>query len=732
VNKNIRGVKIMGVTAEEFNQFLNSRSLKKDKNMSKTMQNYGELVFSKEVMQDKLSKDVYRKLISTVANGDALDESIAPAVAHAMKEWAIENGATHFTHWFQPLRSGTAEKHDSFITYGENGLLIERFSAGQLVQSEPDASSFPSGGIRATFEARGYTAWDPTSPAFLKEAGKSTTLVIPSVFMSWTGEILDKKTPLMRSKKAIEKSALKLQKLLGNRNAKQITINAGPEQEYFLFSKKLVDQRPDITITGRTLFGMAPARGQQMDDHYFGSIKKDVLNFMEDLDQELFRKGIPSKTRHNEVAPNQFEMAPLYEDLNLAVDHNLLVMDTIADVASKHNLVASVYEKPLAGVNGSGKHLNWSIGDNTGANYLEPSNSPLRNISFLLTLGALLYGVQNYGYLIRTAVADAGNDHRLGANEAPPAIMSVYLGEYLSDILDEIEGTGSLDSKKMSHINLGVQNLPKVAKDYSDRNRTSPIAFTGNKFEVRALGSTQNIGVTAMTLNLLVAHGYEEITKRIESKTGDKKQLAISVLKEIIKETKAVRFEGDGYSAEWHAEAKKRGLRSAKNTPAALPAIIEDKTIELFERFDVMSKRELYSKYDIRLEEYINVKDIEFKTAINMTSTGILPAILEHYSKFATAFNATNSAGFKSKILSSELKKFDDAYHAVSENLGTLTTALDKALAIDDLQKQATALGNIQDQQYTDLRSAVDHAESLVSEEIWPYPSYQRLLLELN
>ncbi|HNV68451.1 MAG TPA: glutamine synthetase III, partial [Candidatus Ozemobacteraceae bacterium] len=542
--------------------------------MSRVTEMFGELTFNRDVMREKLSRDTYEKMLATLQTGNSLDESIADEVAHAMKEWAISKGATHFTHWFQPQRGGTAEKHDAFLTYAENGEIIERFSAKQLIQSEPDASSFPSGGIRSTFEARGYTAWDPTSPAFLMETGQTKTLVIPSVFLSWTGDVLDQKTPFLRSMRALNDAGIKLQRMLGNRMAKKVLVFTGPEQEYFVVSKKLYDTRPDLQICGRSLFGAPPAKGQQMEDHYFGSIHRKMKKFMEDLDLELYRRGIPAKTRHNEVSPNQFEIAPLYEEANLAIDHNLQMMDIMKMVGQRHDLVVLLHEKPFAGVNGSGKHVNWSLGDNTGANYLEPSASPLKNINFLLTLGALLLGVDKFGGYLRATVADAGNDHRLGANEAPPAIMSVYLGEYLSKLLAEIEAMGKFNEQSMAHINMGVRNLPRVVRDTSDRNRTSPIAFTGNKFEFRAVGSSQNCSEAVTALNLLVTYGYYTIEKRLLAMSGkqDIKEKALVVLRDVFKETRRVRFEGNGYSEEWHKEAAKRGLPNARNTPAALDA----------------------------------------------------------------------------------------------------------------------------------------------------------------
>jgi glutamine synthetase len=686
---------------------------------------FGELTFNKKVMKEKLSKEVYTKLMATVESGEPLDETIASDVAHAMKEWAIENGATHFTHWFQPYRGGTAEKHDAFLSYGKDGEMIERFSAKQLIQSEPDASSFPSGGIRSTFEARGYTAWDPTSPAFLLEAGDTKTLVIPTVYLSWTGEVLDLKTPLLRSMKALTDSAIKLQKILGN-PIKRIKVYGGPEQEYFLVSKELHDTRQDLRITGRTLFGAAPAKGQQLEDHYFGAIKDKVMMFMEDFDMELYRHGIPSKTRHNEVSPNQFEIAPLYEEANLAIDHNLQLMEIIRKVADKHGMVAILYEKPFAGVNGSGKHFNWSLGDESGVNYLEPSDSPNKNINFLLTLGAILIGVNKFGGLLRAAVADAGNDHRLGANEAPPAIMSVYLGEYLAGIMDEIEGIGSkVSEKSLSHITLGVKNLPKVAKDTSDRNRTSPVAFTGNKFEFRAVGSSQNCSEAATTLNLLVAYGYDEISKRLSAKKGGNvKENAILVMRDVLKETKKVRFEGNNYSAEWHKEAEKRGLPSAKNTPDALDLMLEKDNAALYENYNVLSKRELHSKVEVKLETYIKIKDIELKTGLNMAKTLILPAVLDQIAALGDAVSATS----KTSAMAADLKVASSLYADIKKAIKGLEKAIVVCEKEKDLEKKAKLYAKNGANALADLRESVDTAETVVADGFWPMAKYQELL----
>ncbi|RCK78325.1 MAG: Glutamine synthetase type III, GlnN [Candidatus Ozemobacter sibiricus] len=701
--------------------------------MPKVMEYFGELTFSKAVMREKLSREVYEKLLDTIQSGNALDESIAGDVAHAMKEWAISKGATHFTHWFQPQRGGTAEKHDAFLTYSDQGDLIERFSAKQLIQSEPDASSFPSGGIRSTFEARGYTAWDPTSPAFLHETGETRTLVIPTVFLSWTGEVLDQKTPFLRSMRALNDAGIKLQRLLGNRLARKIVVNAGPEQEYFVVARRLAETRPDLRICGRTLFGAAPAKGQQMEDHYFGSIHPKMMRFMEDLDRELYRRGIPAKTRHNEVSPNQFEIAPLYEEANLAIDHNLLMMDIMKKVGYRHDLEVLLHEKPFAGVNGSGKHVNWSIGDNTGANYLEPSASPLKNVNFLLTLGALLLGLDKFGGLLRAVVADAGNDHRLGANEAPPAIMSVYLGEYLTKLIDEIAGMGKVTEQAVNHISMGVRNLPRVAKDYSDRNRTSPIAFTGNKFEFRAVGSSQNPSEAMTVLNLLVAYGYYIIETRMSelSSIEEVKERAITVLKGVFEETRRVRFEGNGYSEEWHREAAARGLPNARNTPAALDAYLEKEVIELMARSRTLSERELRAKVEIKLETYNKTKEIEFKTATNMARTLYLPALTKQIAASASAAGAMKQAGLDSSVLLEEAKRFESLFAEIRARAADLEAILQEAAAEKNHHQRAFFLAERGEAALGRLRAAVDTAEELVAAEFWPVAKYQELLTVL-
>jgi len=586
--------------------------------------------------------------------------------------------------------------------------------------------------MRSTFEARGYTAWDPTSPAFLLEGEKSKTLVIPSVFLSWTGDVLDIKTPFLRSMRALNDSVMTLQKLLGNRAAKRVKVYGGPEQEYFLFSKDLVKTRPDLEVCGRTLFGTAPAKGQQMEDHYFGSIKEKVLNFMEDLDFELYRRGIPSKTRHNEVSPNQFEVAPLYQEANLAIDNNLQVMTIMQKVADKHGLVAVLHEKPLAGVNGSGKHFNWSIGDNTGENYLSPSKSPLKNINFLVTVGAILLGVKKYGGILRASVADAGNDHRLGANEAPPAIMSVYLGEYLDNLLNEIEGIGKLTQKKMDDINTGVRNLPKLAKDTSDRNRTSPIAFTGNKFEFRAVGSSHNCAEPGTVLNLIVAYGYDEICRRIKANKGaDKKTVAIEVLKDVIKETKAVRFEGNNYSDEWHKEAEKRGLINRTNTPSAIELFLDKEVAKLYEKYNVLTEQELHSKVDIKLEAYIKTKEIEYKTAIDIAQTGVLASLALDISRKAKAAKRLKEVAGENAVLTKHIAELSKVYSQISKGIDVLKAALKTCESEKDILKQAHSYAEKGGKALEELRAAVDEAETMISKDLWTMASYQDLLLKL-
>lgn len=696
--------------------------------MGKILENYGELVFGKKEMQNRLSPSTYKKFMNTLSNGDALDESIAEDMARAVKEWALENGATHFTHWFQPQRSGTAEKHDAFLDYDSEGNVIEKFSKSQLIQSEPDASSFPSGGIRTTFEARGYTAWDPVSPLFLRDADHGKSLVIPSMYMSWTGEALDMKIPLMRSLKSLNTHAIKLQRLLGNRSAKRTVVYSGMEQEYFLIPRQLMELRPDLEMCGRTIFGAPPIKGQMMEDHYFGSIKPIVMDFMNALDFELYRYGIPVKTKHNEVAPNQFELAPMYEEISLAIDHNLQIMEIMNRVAARFDFEVLHHEKPFAGLNGSGKHMNWSIGDTTGANYLEPSKSPLKNISFLLTLGALCLGVHKYSGLLRGAIADAGNEHRLGSHEAPPAILSVYMGDYLSEILDHIMGIKIMSDKEMNYINLGLQNMPKITKDISDRNRTSPIAFTGNKFEFRAVGSSANGSEAATAMNMVCAYGYKVILERLEKMSGDVKENAILLLKDVLKETKNVRFEGNNYSQEWRTEAAKRKLYMPETTPQAIRYFSEKDAVKLYDELEVLSKREIESRVEIRLDNYANRKIIEMKVGLDMVRTTILPSILSQIVEYGAAFDSCKIAGVTSKTLADQIKELESYYSKLIDLSSKVEAFVAKSGEEADSFKRAEGLATKGTDLFQNLRDAVDTVELLVSRDNWSLPRYDELL----
>lgn len=697
--------------------------------MGKIVENYGELVFNKKEMAKRLSPSTFKKLIQTIEHGDALDESIATEVAHGMKEWALENGATHFTHWFQPQRSGTAEKHDAFLSYDSNGDPIEKFTASQLIQSEPDASSFPSGGIRSTFEARGYTAWDPNSPAFLRDTGAERSLVIPSIFVSWTGEALDMKTPLLRSINALNTHAIQLQKLLGNRAAKRITVYSGMEQEYFLVPEELAELRPDLVNCGRTLFGAAPAKGQTMEDHYFGAIRPAVMDFMNSLDRELFRYGIPAKTKHNEVAPNQFELAPLYEEIALAIDHNLLVMDVMERVATEHGFKVLLHEKPFKGLNGSGKHMNWSLGDNSGTNYLEPSKSPVKNITFLMTLAALFLGVKQYSGVLRNTLADAGNEHRLGSHEAPPSLLSVYMGDYLAEILDHIAAAKQINAKEMSYINSGLSNMPRVAKDISDRNRTSPIAFTGNKFELRAVGSSANGCDAATALNVLCAYGYKTIVERLSKMKGDAKSNAFVLLKDILKETKDIRFEGNGYSEEWKTEAiKKRKLYFVETVPEAYQYMLGKEAANLYSSLKVLTPRELASRIEVKFTSYSHVKSLELEVASRLVKTEILPSLEIQMSQTGAALSAVQAAKVASPSLIGTIKKLEDAYSAIVKADAALDAFVAKNNKVSDSYKHAYALATTGQNLLAELREVVDAAELIVAGDIWPIPTYDQLL----
>ncbi|HPI92954.1 MAG TPA: glutamine synthetase III [Deltaproteobacteria bacterium] len=694
---------------------------------------YGEDIFSTKVMMEKLPKGVYRKVIEIINEGSKLDLDTANSVAHAIKEWAIDKGATHYCHWFQPMTGTTAEKHDSFIEFTDAGDVIERFSGKQLIQGEPDASSFPSGGLRSTFEARGYTAWDPTSPAFIIKNGLGTTLCIPTIFISYTGEALDKKTPLLRSIDAINRSAVNLLRLLGNNESKKVFATLGPEQEYFLIDQDYYYKRQDLVLSGRSLLGAAPPKGQQLEDQYFGSIKERILSFMHDVEEELYKLGIPAKTRHNEVAPSQFEIAPIFEEANLAADHNQLVMETMKRVAMNHKLSLLLHEKPFAGINGSGKHLNWSLSDDLGNNLLNPGRTPHDNIQFLVFLMATIKAVNVHADLLRASVASAGNDHRLGANEAPPAIISVFLGEQLTQILDDIEKGKISKATDEAIIDLGVSKLPVLSKDSTDRNRTSPFAFTGNKFEFRAVGSSQSISFPATALNTIVAESLDILATKIKvkAKGGNVSQAALDVIKEEVKANKAILFMGDNYTKEWEAEAAKRKLPNKKTSGEALKDLITDKAFKLFEKYGVLSSVELKSRYHVRLERYIKEVDIEAVTLANMVQNQILPAALQYQRVVAGSVRSAievigDGRGLKpqKELVKTLSSLIGDTQRLVSE----LNLRIDKANAISSEEKKASYICSEIKKTMLDIREKVDTLEHYVDNELWPIPKYWEML----
>jgi glutamine synthetase len=679
---------------------------------------YGQDVFSVRVMKDYLPKDTYKKLLSTIRKGVAIDASIADDVANAMKQWAISKGASHYTHWFQPLTGSTAEKHDAFVEADRDGAVIMNFSGKNLIQGEPDASSFPSGGLRATFEARGYTAWDPTSPAFIKKGRNGATLCIPTAFCSYTGEALDKKTPLLRSIQALGEHTRRLLKCFGEGNDEKIVTTLGAEQEYFLIDKRLYMCRPDLIQAGRTLFGAVPAKHQQLEDHYFGSIKPRVLAFMTDVDQELWKLGIPAKTRHNEVAPAQFELAPMFEELNLAVDHNMIVMEVLRQVADNHGLVCLLHEKPFAGINGSGKHNNWSISQ-AGKNLLEPGKDPHQNAIFITTLCAIIQAVDRHADLLRVSTAHAGNDHRLGANEAPPAIISIFLGDQLTDVIEQIEKGGAKSSKAAKVMQIGVDTLPPLPMDATDRNRTSPFAFTGNKFEFRAVGSSQSCAGPNITLNTIVAESFDEIATVLE-KAGRKdfnKTLQF-LLQDIIKKHKRIIFNGDNYSEAWLKEAARRNLYNFRKTPEALDRLMAKENIALFEKYKVLSSAEVHSRYEVFKEEYHKKLKIEGELALNMVNTIYLPAAAAQMNKLAGTVAKLSSIGIKPGI--KELKASIEEVGIIIGKIDAAAATLKKELIADKPAKIADAL--------VPLRKAVDALEIVADDSLWPLPKYSEML----
>ena len=687
---------------------------------------FGSLVFDDVIMKATLSDDVYRSLRKTIDEGAKLESDVANAVAVAMKDWAVKNGATHFTHWFQPLTGITAEKHDSFITPAPDGRVIMEFSGKELIKGEPDASSFPSGGLRATFEARGYTAWDPTSYAFIKDK----TLCIPTAFCSYGGEALDKKTPLLRSMEALNKQALRILRLFGNTDVKCVRTSVGPEQEYFLIDKEMYEKRKDLMFTGRTLFGAKPPKGQEMDDHYFGAIKPRVAAYMADLNEELWKLGILAKTEHNEVAPAQHELAPIYTTTNIATDHNQLTMEIMQKVASRHGLVCLLHEKPFAGVNGSGKHNNWSMATDTGVNLLTPGETPYENAQFLLFLCAVIKAVDDYQDLLRLSVATAGNDHRLGANEAPPAVVSIFLGDELTAVLDAIENDAPYSSAEKTVMKLGVHVLPRFMRDTTDRNRTSPFAFTGNKFEFRMLGSSNSIACANIMLNSAVAESLKTYADRLE-KAEDFETALHDMIKETIKKHKRIIFNGNGYDEAWIKEAtEKRGLLNLRTTPDALPTLLEKKNVDMLTSHKVFSLAEIRSRYEITLDNYCKTVKIEALTMVDMARKEILPAVEAYAKELSDAYIA------KSAVIPGIAGKYEKGVIAklstLADEIDTAAAALDAAVirfnAISDITEASCMIRDVILQKMAELRVVCDEAETVTAEKYWPFPTYDKLL----
>ena len=692
---------------------------------------FGSNVFNDKVMKQRLPKEIYNALKETIENDMPLRPDVADVVANAMKDWAIEKGATHYTHWFQPLTGITAEKHDSFISPTADGGIITEFSGKQLIQGEPDASSFPSGGLRSTFEARGYTAWDCTSPAFLKtdESG-NVTLTIPTAFYSYYGEALDKKTPLLRSMKAVSKQALRVLRALGNTTATKVTSTVGPEQEYFLVDKKFYLERIDLMLAGRTIFGAPAPKGQELEDQYFGTIKDRVSDYMKDLNNELWKMGITSKTQHNEVAPAQYEMAPVFATTNIATDHNQLVMETMQKVAFRHDLVCLLHEKPYAGINGSGKHNNWSLSTDDGINLLEPGHTPGENVQFLIFLSALLKAVDTHADILRATCATAGNDHRLGANEAPPAIISIFMGEELTEILEKISKGVKISTKDAQFVTVGVDTLPGIPKDNTDRNRTSPFAFTGNKFEFRMVGSAQSIAGSNVALNTIAAEALDEIAARLE-KAKNKNAEAASIIREIYKKHNRVIFNGNNYSEEWVKEAEKRGLPNVRNAVDALKAFVTDKSLKLFEKYEVLSHKEIHSRYEIYVEIYAKQINIEALTAIDMAKKQFIPAVIEYATFLADSIGSFNSASVSAPVQEDLLKKLSSILASSYKNLMKLEAATAKTQAIADTVKKAESYRDKVITSMQALRSDIDALEMIVPKDMWPVPNYTDLLFKL-
>ena len=692
---------------------------------------YGSLVFSDKVMRNKLPKDVYKALRKTIENGTHLELDVANSVAVAMKEWATENGATHYTHWFQPMTNVTAEKHDSFISPTGDGQVIMDFSGKELVKGEPDASSFPSGGLRATFEARGYTAWDPTSPAFIKDK----TLYIPTAFCSYSGEALDKKTPLLRSMDVLNKEAVRILHILGNKEVRHINTTVGPEQEYFLVDKDLYKKRKDLIFCGRTLLGASAPKGQEMEDHYFGALKPRVAAYMHDLDEELWKLGIPAKTKHNEVAPAQHELAPVFDTTNVAVDHNQLTMEIMKKVADKHNMVCLLHEKPFEGIKGSGKHNNWSMITDTGVNLLDPGKTPAENTQFLVFLVAVIKAVDDYADLLRVSVASAGNDHRLGANEAPPAIVSIFLGDELTDILKSIENDTFFNNKHAVQMDIGAKVLPHFTKDTTDRNRTSPFAFTGNKFEFRMLGSAASVANPNIVLNTAVAEVLSEFSAALKDVPEEEMESAVhALLKKTIEDHKRIIFNGNGYTDEWVEEAEKRGLYNLKTTPDALPHFVDEKNIALFTKHGIFTKEELFSRYEIWLENYYKTINIESNTLAEIIQKQVIPSVFTYVEKLADTAAVKKSVVADVSVASEAalISKLSTLADTMTKDLETLKADTAKALAAsDDVLACAKAYQETVLEDMDTLRKSADEAEALIPDELLPYPTYDELLFSI-
>ena len=691
---------------------------------------YGSLVFNDKVMRSKLPKDMYKALKKTIESGTHLELDVANSVAVAMKEWATENGATHYTHWFQPMTNVTAEKHDSFISPTGDGQVIMDFSGKELVKGEPDASSFPSGGLRATFEARGYTAWDPTSPAFIKDG----TLYIPTAFCSYSGEALDKKTPLLRSMQTLDKEATNLLHIIGNKDVKHVNTTVGPEQEYFLVDKELYKQRKDLVFCGRTLIGAPAPKGQEMEDHYFGALKPRVAAYMHDLDVELWKLGIPAKTKHNEVAPAQHELAPVFDTTNVAVDHNQLTMEVMKKVADKHGLVCLLHEKPFEGINGSGKHNNWSMITDAGVNILDPGKTPVENTQFLIFLTAVIKAVDEYADVLRISVASAGNDHRLGANEAPPAVVSVFLGDELTEVLKSIENDEYFAGSRAVQMDIGAKVLPHFVKDNTDRNRTSPFAFTGNKFEFRMLGSEASVANPNIILNTAVAECVHQFAEQLKDVPEDKMEDAIhELIKKTIIDHKRVIFNGNGYTDEWIEEATKRGLFNLKSTPDALPQWIAEKNIELFTKYHIFTKEEIESRYEIWLESYSKILNIESNTMVEMVQKDFLPSVFAYIDKVAATAVAKKSVVSDVSTASEGklIKELSQLADEISTGLETLRADTAKALATEDPLANAKAYQTVVLSDMDELRKSVDAAETLIPDALLPYPTYDKLLFSV-